>query len=47
MGQMIPYKIWTVVKIQDNDKVLLINRQHDHFKGFLLPGGKFCRRGDS
>ncbi|MEK3886340.1 8-oxo-dGTP diphosphatase [Bacillus sp. FSL K6-3431] len=26
--------------IQDGDKVLLLNRQHDHFKGFIPPGGK-------
>lgn len=40
MGQVISYKIWTVVMIQDGDKVLLINRQHDQFKGFLPLGGK-------
>lgn len=26
--------------IQDGDKVLLLDRQHDHFKGFLPPGGR-------
>lgn len=26
--------------IQDNDKVLLLDRQHDNFKGFIPPGGK-------
>lgn len=26
--------------IQDGDKVLLLDRQHDHFKGFLPPGGQ-------
>ena len=40
MEQEIKYKIWTVVMIQDEDKVLLINRQHDDFNGFLPPGGK-------
>ncbi|MFS1511465.1 8-oxo-dGTP diphosphatase [Chengkuizengella sp. SCS-71B] len=40
MGRDITYKIWTVVMIQDGDKVLLLNRQHDHFEGFLPPGGK-------
>lgn len=36
----ITYKFWTVVMIQDDEKILLINRQHDHFKGFIPPGGK-------
>ena len=40
MSGNITYKIWTVVMIQDGDKVLLLNRQHDDFKGFLPPGGK-------
>ena len=40
MKQEIIYKIWTVVMIQDDDKVLLINRQHDDFNGFIPPGGK-------
>lgn len=26
--------------IQDNDKVLLLDRKHDNFKGFIPPGGK-------
>ena len=26
--------------IQDGDKVLLLDRQHDDFKGFIPPGGK-------
>lgn len=34
------YKFWTVVMIQKEDKVLLLNRQHDHFKGYIPPGGK-------
>ncbi|MBM6619557.1 8-oxo-dGTP diphosphatase [Bacillus suaedaesalsae] len=34
------YKIWTVCMIQDGDKVLLLDRQHDHFKGYIPPGGK-------
>lgn len=37
---MVNYKIWTVCMIQDGDKVLLLDRQHDHFKGFIPPGGK-------
>nr|WP_185970920.1 8-oxo-dGTP diphosphatase [Alkalicoccobacillus porphyridii] len=36
----ITYKIWTVVMIQDGDKVLLLDRKHDDFKGFLPPGGR-------
>lgn len=40
MSQSISYKIWTVCMIQDDDKVLLLDRQHDHFKGFIPPGGK-------
>ncbi len=37
---MVTYKMWTVCMIQDGDKVLLLDRQHDHFKGFIPPGGK-------
>lgn len=40
MGQEIVYKFWTVVMIQKENQVLLINRQHDHFKGYIPPGGK-------
>ncbi|MEC5424729.1 8-oxo-dGTP diphosphatase [Virgibacillus sp. C22-A2] len=40
MGQDITYKFWTVVMIQDSDKVLLLDRQHDYFKGFIPPGGR-------
>ncbi|WP_249872870.1 8-oxo-dGTP diphosphatase [Oceanobacillus saliphilus] len=40
MCEEITYKIWTVVMIQDGDKVLLLDRQHDHFKGFIPPGGR-------
>lgn len=40
MEQSINYKIWTVCMIQNGDKVLLLDRQHDSFKGFLPPGGK-------
>jgi len=38
MSQFITYKIWTVCMIQDDDKVLLLDRQHDQFKGFIPPG---------
>ncbi len=40
MGNYINIKIWTVCMIQKEDKVLLLDRQHDHFKGFIPPGGK-------
>ncbi len=40
MSTDITYKIWTVCMIQKDDKVLLLDRQHDHFKGFIPPGGK-------
>jgi len=40
MSHSINYKIWTVCMIQNENKVLLLNRQHDHFKGYLPPGGK-------
>lgn len=40
IGQDITYKVWTVVMIQDGDKVLLLDRQHDDFKGFIPPGGQ-------
>lgn len=36
----INYKFWTVCMIQDNDKVLLLDRKHDNFQGFIPPGGK-------
>ncbi|MFW0781240.1 NUDIX domain-containing protein [Rossellomorea marisflavi] len=31
---------WTLCLIKDGDRVLLIDRQHDDFKGFIPPGGK-------
>ena len=40
MDDSINYKIWTVCMIQNEDKVLLLDRQHDNFKGFIPPGGK-------
>jgi len=40
MNDHINYKLWTVCMIQNGDKVLLIDRQHDHFKGYIPPGGK-------
>ncbi|MDO6447960.1 8-oxo-dGTP diphosphatase [Oceanobacillus profundus] len=40
MSEQITYKIWTVCMVQKGDEVLLLNRQHDDFKGFIPPGGK-------
>ena len=40
MSEGVNYKLWTVCLIQDGDYVLLLNRQHDHFKGYIPPGGK-------
>lgn len=36
----INYRLWTVCLIQQGDYVLLLDRQHDDFKGFIPPGGK-------
>ncbi|MEH7884284.1 8-oxo-dGTP diphosphatase [Bacillus sp. JJ1609] len=40
MSHSVNYKIWTVCMIQNEDKVLLLDRQHDNFKGYIPPGGK-------
>lgn len=40
MSDQVNYKVWTMCMIQNGDKVLLLDRQHDHFKGYLPPGGK-------
>lgn len=40
MSEIVNYKIWTVCMIQKGDEVLLLNRQHDDFKGYIPPGGK-------
>ncbi|WP_042142047.1 8-oxo-dGTP diphosphatase [Paucisalibacillus sp. EB02] len=40
MCSTINYKFWTVCMIQTGNKVLLLDRQHDSFKGFIPPGGK-------
>ncbi|MBT2680199.1 8-oxo-dGTP diphosphatase [Bacillus sp. ISL-35] len=40
MSNPVNYKIWTMCMIQNGDKVLLLDRQHDDFKGYLPPGGK-------
>ncbi|MGG4341265.1 8-oxo-dGTP diphosphatase [Paenibacillus lautus] len=36
----INYKIWTLCMVQDGDRVLMLNRTHDNFKGYIAPGGK-------
>ncbi|WP_311283411.1 NUDIX domain-containing protein [Rossellomorea marisflavi] len=33
-------KFWTLCLIKDGDRVLMIDRQHDDFTGFIPPGGK-------
>ncbi|MFD1737279.1 8-oxo-dGTP diphosphatase [Bacillus salitolerans] len=40
MEKSISYKIWTVCMIKDGETVLMLNRQHDDFKGYIPPGGK-------
>ncbi|MFO1444057.1 8-oxo-dGTP diphosphatase [Bacillus sp. Bva_UNVM-123] len=40
MSNKINYQFWTVCMIQNQNKVLLLDRQHDDFKGFIPPGGK-------
>lgn len=37
---MIQTMIWTVCVIQKNDEILLIDRKHGNFQGFIPPGGK-------
>ncbi|WP_097158834.1 8-oxo-dGTP diphosphatase [Bacillus oleivorans] len=40
MAETVNYKLWTVCMVQDGNRILLIDRQHDDFKGFIPPGGK-------
>lgn len=40
MSKDITFKIWTVCMVQNEDEILLLDRQHDNFKGFIPPGGK-------
>ncbi|MFP7477157.1 8-oxo-dGTP diphosphatase [Terribacillus saccharophilus] len=37
---MIEHKIYNMVMIHTEDQVLLLDRQHDDFRGFIPPGGK-------
>lgn len=40
MSSKVDYKFWTLCLIQKEDHVLLLDRTHDEFKGFIPPGGK-------
>lgn len=40
MTSSIQCKIWTVCMIQNDDKVLLLDRKDKSFPGFIPPGGK-------
>ena len=40
MNEQVNYKIWTVCMIQNGENVLLLDRQHGNFQGFIPPGGK-------
>ncbi|WP_379138347.1 8-oxo-dGTP diphosphatase [Paenibacillus sp. sgz500958] len=33
-------KLYTVCMIVSGDKILLLNRQHDSFRGYISPGGR-------
>lgn len=37
---MVEHKIYNMVMIHNEDQVLLLDRQHDDFSGFIPPGGK-------
>ncbi|GKV56487.1 7,8-dihydro-8-oxoguanine triphosphatase [Sporosarcina sp. NCCP-2222] len=40
MNKPINIKFWTLCMVQNGDYVLLLDRKHDHFKGYIPPGGK-------
>ncbi|MGG1639578.1 hypothetical protein [Paenibacillus sp. NRS-1760] len=40
MDHFIPHKIFTVCLITHGRKVLLMNRTHDDFSGYIAPGGR-------
>ncbi|MGG3505673.1 8-oxo-dGTP diphosphatase [Paenibacillus lautus] len=40
MMKEVNYKMWTLCMVQDEDRVLMLNRTHDNFKGYIAPGGK-------
>ncbi|KIS09991.1 mutator protein [Streptococcus equi subsp. zooepidemicus Sz5] len=33
-------KNWVNICVKEGDKILLLNRQHDDFPGWIQPGGK-------
>lgn len=37
---MVEHKIYNMVMVHNEDQVLLLERQHDDFSGFIPPGGK-------
>lgn len=37
---MIEHKIYNMVMVHTEDQVLLLDRQHDDFSGYIPPGGK-------
>jgi 8-oxo-dGTP diphosphatase len=37
---MIAHKVYNMVMVHTEDHVLLLDRQHDDFSGFIPPGGK-------
>ena len=37
---MVEHKIYNMVMVHNEDQVLLLDRQHDDFSGFIPPGGK-------
>ncbi|WP_179106472.1 8-oxo-dGTP diphosphatase [Terribacillus halophilus] len=37
---MIAHKLYNMVLVHTEDHVLLLDRQHDNFSGFIPPGGK-------
>ncbi|WP_152970664.1 8-oxo-dGTP diphosphatase [Bacillus sp. FJAT-28004] len=40
MEQIIPHKIYTVCLIMNGSKLLLMNRTHDDYSGYIAPGGR-------
>jgi 8-oxo-dGTP diphosphatase len=40
INMTIHYKLYTVCMIKEENRILLLNRQHDEYKGFIAPGGR-------
>jgi 8-oxo-dGTP diphosphatase len=36
----ITYKLYTICLIKHGSQILLMNRQHDYYSGFIAPGGR-------